>query len=61
MPLTDEQKAAIAVLKDIAAEDAPEFATELKSANQAAYQGVFKSGFKAAEERWKPRAETVNS
>ena len=61
MPLSDEQKAAIQTLKGIATDDVQEFATELKGANQAAYQGVFRAGFKEAETRWKPRAEQAET
>lgn len=61
MPLTAEQKTAIQALKDIAAEDADEFATELKAANSKAHHAVFRAGFTEAEGRWKPRAEAAET
>lgn len=54
MPLTDEQKTALATLKTA---DAAEFADALKADAQPLFQRVFKAGFDEAEGRWKTRAK----
>jgi hypothetical protein len=54
MPLTDEQKAALATLKGA---DPVDFADALRADAQPLYQRVFKSGFDEAEGRWKARAK----
>jgi hypothetical protein len=56
MPLTDEQKQALGLLKSA---DAKEFAEALKETAQPLFQEVHNRGFKTAEDRWKPRAETA--
>lgn len=61
MPLSDEQKAAIQTLKDVSAEDAEEFRTELQGANNTVVHHIFRRGFAEAEGRYKPRAEEAEA
>lgn len=54
MALSDEQKAALDLVKQIGQDDTAEAATLVKGA--PVYQHVFKGGFTEAETRWKARA-----
>lgn len=61
MPLTQEQKDAIkAAVAGIAGDDITELTTEIKNANQTAFQAIYRGGFKEAETRYKPRASEAD-